>query len=126
MIEAFPEYIEAYRLRSSILQKLGDMDRSLADLETAGMIEENKICVICLENQRETRLHPCLHAVLCTSCASGLCKQRMACPLCGATIQHVEFGKFDSTFAFEEKTTKLLQMKSGKLANTNEETVETY
>ena len=54
------------------------------------------------ENHRETRLHPCLHAGLCTKCATGLCKQNMGCPLCGAAIEHVEFGKFDSTFAFDD------------------------
>ncbi|QDZ20550.1 RING zinc finger domain-containing protein [Chloropicon primus] len=103
LVEKYPEHIEAYQLRSSIYQKLGDMEKSLADLEKAGLIEENRYCVVCLENHRETRLHPCLHAVLCTKCATGLCKQNMGCPLCGAAIEHVEFGKFDSTFAFDEK-----------------------
>ena len=102
LIEKFPEHVEAYQLRSQIYQKLGDMEKSLADLEKAGMIEENKYCVVCLENPRETRLHPCQHAVMCTKCATGLCKQNMGCPLCGASIEHVEFGKFDSTFAFDE------------------------
>ena len=102
LIEKFPEHVEAYQLRSQIYQKLGDMEKSLTDLEKAGMIEENKYCVVCLENPRETRLHPCQHAVMCTKCATGLCKQNMGCPLCGASIEHVEFGKFDSTFAFDE------------------------
>ena len=102
VIKAYPEHVEAYQLRSTIYQKLGDMEKSLADLEKAGLIEENRYCVICLENYRETRLHPCQHAVLCTKCATGLCKQSMGCPLCGAAIEHVEFGKFDNTFAFDE------------------------
>ena len=118
VIEAYPEHIEAYQLRSSIYQKLGDMEKSLADLEKAGLIEENRYCVICLENHRETRLHPCQHAVLCTNCAAGLCKQSMGCPLCGAAIEHVEFGKFDSTFAFEEanKLTKAKPTNQEKLS----------
>lgn len=102
VIEAYPEHTQAYQLRFSIYQKLGDMDMSLADLEKAGLIEENRYCVVCLENHRETRLHPCLHACLCTKCATCLCKQNMGCPLCGVAIEHVEFGKFDSTFAFDE------------------------
>ena len=102
VVKAYPEHVEAYQLRSTIYQKLGDMEKSLADLEKAGLIEENRYCVICLENPRETRLHPCLHASLCTKCATGLCKQNMGCPLCGAAIEHVEFGKFDSTFAFDD------------------------
>ena len=52
VIDSHPEYIEAYKLRSSILQKLGDVENSLADLEKAGMIEEQRYCVICLENLR--------------------------------------------------------------------------
>ena len=78
----------------------------------------SRYCVICLENHRETRLHPCLHAALCTKCATGLCKQNMGCPLCGAAIEHVEFGKFDSTFAFDDASK--LCPKVGKTASAQE------
>lgn len=101
-LEINPEDAGAYQARADAYGKLGETDKAFDDYEKAGMIEQKRICIICMEHTRCTRLHPCLHSSMCGSCAKNLHAQNYPCPLCSTPIQHVEFGTFDRTFSFEQ------------------------
>lgn len=48
-------------------------------------------CVICLENPRDTLLKPCLHFVLCGTCARSLLQaSQKECPMCRKQIRDTE------------------------------------
>jgi len=101
-IRLAPDDSAAYNIRANAYQHLGDVDQSFDDFEKAGEVKQRKVCIICMENTRGTRLHPCLHSSMCGECAKDLHDKSQACPLCGVHIEHVEFGEFMKTFAFDE------------------------
>ncbi|BDA47512.1 probable E3 ubiquitin-protein ligase LUL1 [Coccomyxa sp. Obi] len=49
-----------------------------------GSLEENeeRLCVICLVNERDTTVLPCRHLCMCHDCAQELRKQTSKCPIC--------------------------------------------
>jgi hypothetical protein len=49
--------------------------------------EEERLCVICLVNERDTTVLPCRHMCMCHECAQELRKQTSKCPICR---EHVE------------------------------------
>ena len=48
---------------------------------------EERLCVICLVNDRNTTVLPCRHMCMCNECAQELRKQTSRCPICR---NHVE------------------------------------
>ncbi len=56
-------------------------------------------CVVCMAAPRGTRLLPCCHALLCTSCATDLVRRGGSCPACRAAVELFEQRAFDATFA---------------------------
>lgn len=48
---------------------------------------EERLCVICLVNLRDTTVLPCRHMCMCHECAKELRKQSSKCPICR---NHVE------------------------------------
>jgi hypothetical protein len=48
---------------------------------------EERLCVICLSNDRDTTVLPCRHMCMCHDCAQELRKQSSKCPICR---NHVE------------------------------------
>lgn len=49
--------------------------------------EEERNCVICMVNARDTTVLPCRHMCMCHDCAHELRKQTSKCPICR---NHVE------------------------------------
>jgi hypothetical protein len=48
-------------------------------------------CIICEENEREYRFHPCGHFIVCSTCSEEMVTRRQTkCPLCRATIRSRE------------------------------------
>ncbi|KAK9905555.1 hypothetical protein WJX75_002064 [Coccomyxa subellipsoidea] len=43
---------------------------------------EERLCVICLVNERDTTVLPCRHLCMCHDCAQELRKQTSKCPIC--------------------------------------------
>ncbi len=43
---------------------------------------EDRLCVICLVNERNTTVLPCRHMCMCDECAQELRKQTHKCPIC--------------------------------------------
>lgn len=73
--------------------------------EKQGVIEEQQeeeeqgaLCIICLENPRNTRL-PCGHEIMCGHCAMLVMKTKSRCPTCRTRFHKVkfssQFGKTD-------------------------------
>ena len=57
---------------------------------------EERLCVICLVNPRDTTVLPCRHMCLCSECASELRKQSSKCPICRYHIEsllHIRINK---------------------------------
>jgi hypothetical protein len=57
---------------------------------------EERLCVICLVNPRDTTVLPCRHMCLCSDCASELRKQSSKCPICRNNISsllHIRINK---------------------------------
>ncbi|KXZ52385.1 hypothetical protein GPECTOR_9g429 [Gonium pectorale] len=61
-----------------------------------------KLCMVCMDAERECRLRPCFHAALCVECAEGLMARGYGCPICSSKIEQVERGTFMRTFTVEE------------------------
>ncbi|KAK3238440.1 hypothetical protein CYMTET_51548 [Cymbomonas tetramitiformis] len=93
----------AFSVRGKAYSQLGEADKAFEDFERAGNLESRRTCVVCMENPRGARLHPCLHAALCATCAKNFLHEQRACPLCGKHIDNIEFGSFDKTFAFDDE-----------------------
>lgn len=74
-------------------------------LEQSGMIpaapgtaddSEERLCVICLVNDRDTTVLPCRHMCMCHECAQELRKQTSKCPICRNHVEsllHIKMSK---------------------------------
>ncbi len=48
---------------------------------------EERLCVICLVNDRDTTVLPCRHMCMCHECAQELRKQTSKCPICRNQVE---------------------------------------
>ncbi|KAK9823998.1 hypothetical protein WJX72_006880 [[Myrmecia] bisecta] len=48
---------------------------------------EERLCVICLVNNRDTTVLPCRHMCMCRDCAQELRKQTSKCPICRNQVE---------------------------------------
>eukprot|EP00884_Botryococcus_braunii_P018074 jgi/Botrbrau1/4950/Bobra.0122s0028.1 len=68
------------------LQEIYGMEHSAAALKNkeAQSLEdsEERLCVICLVNERDTTVLPCRHMCMCHECAQELRRQTSKCPIC--------------------------------------------
>ncbi len=55
-------------------------------LQLAEDVEE-RLCVICLVNDRDTTVLPCRHMCMCHECAQELRKQTSKCPICRNQVE---------------------------------------
>lgn len=75
-------------------------------LEQSGMVpavpgtsaddSEERLCVICLVNDRDTTVLPCRHMCMCHECAQELRKQTSKCPICRNHVEsllHIKMSK---------------------------------
>lgn len=53
----------------------------------ADLNDEERLCVICLSNIRDTTVLPCRHMCMCKDCAQELAKQTSKCPICRNTVE---------------------------------------
>ncbi|GLI69468.1 hypothetical protein VaNZ11_014086 [Volvox africanus] len=83
----------------------GDDEDAFAGLDTPKSTPSpsvRKLCMVCMDSERECRLRPCMHAALCVACAEGLMARGYGCPICSSKIDQVERGSFMRTFTVEE------------------------
>lgn len=59
------------------------------NLGESDKLEEEKNCVVCMENGRDAVIVPCGHTACCYSCADGLPAPRL-CPICRVEVQIVQ------------------------------------
>ncbi|EFN57168.1 hypothetical protein CHLNCDRAFT_143545 [Chlorella variabilis] len=72
------ELQEIYGLEQSVAAARADADD--AD-------NEERLCVICLVNERDTTVLPCRHMCMCHECAQELRKQTSKCPICRNQVE---------------------------------------
>ena len=101
-VALMPEEAKVFRARAEAYQGLGETDKAMDDFEKAGELEEKRTCIICLDEPRNTRLHPCFHAVMCSTCAKECVEKDFPCPLCGQKVERIEVGEFTTTFSVDE------------------------
>ncbi|KAK3279942.1 hypothetical protein CYMTET_12197 [Cymbomonas tetramitiformis] len=95
-----PDYAVAYHLRAAAYELLGRADDAQKDQKKVEELDSlQKLCVICMDAKRVTRLEPCQHAAMCAECAEDCSIVTQKCPLCGVKIMNVEFGYFATTYA---------------------------
>ena len=58
----------------------------LVAVQVAEDVEE-RLCVICLVNDRDTTVLPCRHMCMCHECAQELRKQTSKCPICRNQVE---------------------------------------
>lgn len=56
-------------------------------IEEEGLIGDEHLCVVCLENARDEVLVPCGHMVLCQDCCADIMASTNECPMCRETIE---------------------------------------
>lgn len=72
---ATPENPEAYGIKLDAEDRLEaqEGDDTVSDVFNSPCKQrEKKICVVCMDEERGCRLHPCMHAALCVECAGQL------------------------------------------------------
>ena len=119
-----PDEATAFETRAGAYQAKGEVDKAMDDFERAGLLSEQKLCVVCLDNVRNTRIHPCLHAVLCAPCAQDLLAMKYSCPLCSQPIEYIEQGAFDKTFAIDDLLFRKMEASIASGAEEEEEVEE--
>ncbi len=60
--------------------------------------EEERLCVICLVNERDTTVLPCRHMCMCHECAQELRKQTSKCPICREHVESLLYIRMVSIF----------------------------
>lgn len=53
----------------------------------ASDLEQEGLCIICMELPVETAFQPCMHAVSCVRCAQQIMRKQNECPICRAPLQ---------------------------------------
>ena len=87
------------QMYSSDRPALSDVRGAITACNVAAPLVERPHCVVCLLDARATRLHPCLHSVLCVACAYIMQAQNQGCPICRVPFTHFERGAFSQTYS---------------------------
>eukprot|EP00898_Chlorokybus_atmophyticus_P006556 jgi/Chlat1/6901/Chrsp52S06631 len=100
-IKLNPLFPDPWNHRGLANKYSGNVEKAIEDWEEAARLEPRLLCCVCMDGQRGTRLHPCLHSALCGPCAKHLVQVNQPCPVCSTAISHVEFGTFGKTYAMD-------------------------
>lgn len=91
-------------------QATGGSSRPVGEMTDAE--SEDRLCVICLVNERDTTVLPCRHMCMCHECAQELRKQTQRCPICRNPVEsllHIRLGskaKDKGNQSFASRSTK--------------------
>ena len=76
-------------------QVVADVFFAMSDHEP---LQNDRECVLCMNNMRRTRLRPCFHVVYCVECANAALQRNNRCPICRTVFTHYDVGTFNQTF----------------------------
>jgi hypothetical protein len=65
---------------SELLQRCSDLQLRVS------VLEESRLCTICMERRRNAVLMPCMHAMFCSQCLRGSNPPMQSCPTCRGPI----------------------------------------
>eukprot|EP00198_Chlamydomonas_reinhardtii_P008841 XP_001698178.1 predicted protein [Chlamydomonas reinhardtii] len=95
--------LQAYVMRCHARMAMRQWSEALGDVREAERLDpENaqvralkiqKLCMVCMDAERECRLRPCMHAALCVECAEGLMARGYSCPICSCKIEQSPLGR---------------------------------
>jgi len=100
-IRVSPQEGRLFQLRAECHRATGHLLEADEDCQAGEDLDGHKYCVVCMEEERQGRLRPCMHACMCLECADHLLRCKAPCPICGARFESVEAGVFSNTYAFE-------------------------
>ncbi|KAK9836425.1 hypothetical protein WJX74_000180 [Apatococcus lobatus] len=69
------------------LQEIYGMEHAAGFRREVAEDVEERLCVICLVNDRDTTVLPCRHMCMCHECAQELRKQTSKCPICRNQVE---------------------------------------
>lgn len=58
------------------------------DVEAQAILEQHeksKLCIVCMDRNKETCLQPCRHKAMCETCSAAVTR----CPVCRTPIEEV-------------------------------------
>jgi hypothetical protein len=72
---------------AALQQQVAELLQRCSDLQLrVSVLEEARMCCICMENKRDTVVMPCMHAMFCSTCLRGPTPAKN-CPTCRSPIQ---------------------------------------
>ena len=86
-IRTHPGESRLFSLRAECHRAAGHLEAAEEDRAAEEEAEGHKTCVVCMEEERGARLHPCMHACMCRDCAEQLLECCCPCPICGVRIE---------------------------------------
>ena len=92
----YDEYDEELKNQNVALEQQNlELLQRCSDLQLrVSVLEEARMCCICMERKRNTVIMPCMHAMFCSLCLHGV-KLSTTCPTCRGPIRGVIECRFD-------------------------------
>ena len=62
-------------------------EKQLMQLQPAGVgDDEEELCCVCLDRERDVYLQPCRHVIMCSRCVDEVLAKSSLCPVCRAEV----------------------------------------
>lgn len=89
------EIAELRGQNTSLQQRVKELMQRCSDLQLrVSVLEEARMCCICMERKRDIVLMPCMHAMFCSTCLRGSARVT-SCPTCRGPIAGLIECRFD-------------------------------
>jgi hypothetical protein len=89
------EIAELRGQNASLQQRVKELMQRCSDLQLrVSVLEEARMCCICMERKRDIVLMPCMHAMFCSTCLRGSARVT-SCPTCRGPIAGLIECRFD-------------------------------
>jgi hypothetical protein len=74
--------------RAALALELQQMDAQLGVVAPAPQVEQEALCVVCMDERKQHAMVPCMHMCLCEACAQRLLDVRTPhCPVCRTPVE---------------------------------------
>ena len=75
--------------QAALALELQQMDAQLGVMAPASQVEEEALCVVCMDARKQHVMVPCMHVCVCEACAQRLLDARTPhCPVCRTPVDH--------------------------------------
>jgi hypothetical protein len=74
--------------RAALALELQQMDAQLGVVAPAPPVEQEALCVVCMDERKQHVMVPCMHVCVCEACAQRLLDARTPhCPVCRTPVE---------------------------------------